>query len=267
MMIRIKELTYYSKRRTVLAMQLVLHERGAPSGRSAVDAARDHIARLLDQQVVHPGETLPSAKELAAQIGVSRPVVLEALHQLENQGWVRVQKGRSGIRALSTNEMDRDLRRQWITRHQSTIGQMAKLREVLEPAVIRFVTGIGVPDKDLAKARSLVQRTTDERATMSQQEARSLDTEFHLLLVRSCDLPILYELESVMRQWVAPAFEFLDWSPNRWAESDAEHMLILGAIENQDPDAASEAAEQHISKSTSLINDLLATADGPRQEA
>src|SRR5687767_8778642 len=60
-----------------------------------------------------PGNQLPTAAILATRIGVSRPVVLEALSLLEAQGQVRISRGRGGIHVLAEDEA-RTAREAWL---------------------------------------------------------------------------------------------------------------------------------------------------------
>jgi GntR family negative regulator for fad regulon and positive regulator of fabA len=58
-----------------------------------------------------PGSSLPGERELAAQLGVTRPTLREALRRLESDGWLTVQQGKptrvhdfwreGGLRVLS----------------------------------------------------------------------------------------------------------------------------------------------------------------------
>jgi GntR family transcriptional regulator len=48
--------------------------------------ARQHLLGLIEDGTFRPGEQLPSEADLAAQLGISRPTLREALHHLERQG-------------------------------------------------------------------------------------------------------------------------------------------------------------------------------------
>ena len=48
--------------------------------------ARQHLLKLIDEGTYEPGEQLPSESNLAAQLGISRPTLREALFNLEQEG-------------------------------------------------------------------------------------------------------------------------------------------------------------------------------------
>lgn len=50
--------------------------------------AQRYLVDLIEEGAYHPGERLPSENELAAQLGISRPTLREALLNLEQEGIV-----------------------------------------------------------------------------------------------------------------------------------------------------------------------------------
>jgi GntR family transcriptional regulator len=48
--------------------------------------ARQHLLKLVEEGTYKPGEQLPSESSLAAQLGISRPTLREALFNLEQEG-------------------------------------------------------------------------------------------------------------------------------------------------------------------------------------
>ena len=48
--------------------------------------AQQHLLRLIEEGAYEPGEQLPSESNLAAQLGISRPTLREALFNLEQEG-------------------------------------------------------------------------------------------------------------------------------------------------------------------------------------
>src|SRR5881398_2569076 len=59
----------------------------------------EQLRTLMTQGEFTPGERLPAERDLAKQLGVSRPSVREALIALEVEGWVEV-RGGAGVFVL-----------------------------------------------------------------------------------------------------------------------------------------------------------------------
>jgi GntR family transcriptional regulator len=50
--------------------------------------ARQYLLSLVEDGTFQPGEQLPSEADLAVQLGISRPTLREALHNLEQEGLI-----------------------------------------------------------------------------------------------------------------------------------------------------------------------------------
>src|SRR5690349_3269825 len=65
----------------------------------------DQIAALIERGEYRPGQRLPPERDLAKQLGVSRPSVREALIALEVEGYVEVRIG-SGVYVVDRTDKD-----------------------------------------------------------------------------------------------------------------------------------------------------------------
>jgi GntR family negative regulator for fad regulon and positive regulator of fabA len=57
-------------------------------------AMRRLVHRMLDGELA-PGDSLPPERELAEEIGVTRPTLREALQRLASEGWITIAQGKS----------------------------------------------------------------------------------------------------------------------------------------------------------------------------
>src|SRR5205807_3545845 len=71
----------------------------------------EQLRKLMTKGEFKPGERLPAERDLAKQLGVSRPSVREALIALEVEGWVEVRTG-SGIFVLERAKRQAQTRKQ-----------------------------------------------------------------------------------------------------------------------------------------------------------
>lgn len=68
------------------------------------DRATQQLQSLITHRTFHPGDRLPSERELGSRLGVSRTVVREALRALATKGLVEVRDGAGAyVRAPSTD--------------------------------------------------------------------------------------------------------------------------------------------------------------------
>jgi GntR family negative regulator for fad regulon and positive regulator of fabA len=68
---------------------------------SSLDRPAVHAEHALVSAILHgdfsPGATLPAERELAVQIGVTRPTLREALQRLARDGWLTIQQGKPTV--------------------------------------------------------------------------------------------------------------------------------------------------------------------------
>lgn len=232
-----------------------------PTAQSPVDRAYHYISGLIDLKIVAHGELLPKADVLAKRIGVNRDAVLDAFRQLQAHGLVRVGLGRAGVRVAEQVGASRDARIAWVWEHRETIAEMATLRSILEPGVIRLVAERGLSRRVLASARREHTRLVDG---LPSQQRQAADAEFHRLLMSGIEAKTIERLSLLVRRWVVPAFDLIAWPPNRTEQNHAEHQALLEAIEARDPGTAEDLMHRHVAASTHLIHDFLASLDTPR---
>lgn len=84
----------------------------AASGMGATaEGVRQRLMAMVERGALKPGERLGAERDLAAQLGVSRSTLRQALGSLEASGIVRRVPGRSGGTFIAPGKVDRDLSR------------------------------------------------------------------------------------------------------------------------------------------------------------
>lgn len=69
--------------------------------RTVADQVAEQIRRLITSGAFKPGDRIPAERELAAQLGVGRPAVREALRELKSQGLLNSGRGAQGTTVSS----------------------------------------------------------------------------------------------------------------------------------------------------------------------
>lgn len=62
-----------------------------------IEYAEQSLATALLDGSYPPGSTLPAERELAVQLGITRPTLREALRRLERDGWIRIHQGKPTV--------------------------------------------------------------------------------------------------------------------------------------------------------------------------
>lgn len=224
------------------------------------NAFEDTVQRLLQTirlGVVAPGESLPSERDLAVRLGVSRDTVREALRSLGEAGYVVARRGRYGGTFVA-DELPRpeahDGGPEAAGAEAVDLEEVLALREVLEVGAARLAASRTLP----APERDLVWRALEEVTGASPADYRRLDSRLHLVVAEITGVRSLVTLVADNRMRVN---RFLDGIPlleRNIAHSDEQHRTLVTAILAGQPDVAAAAAEEHLAGSAALLRGFLA---------
>ena len=201
------------------------------------------------------GSRLPAERDLAKQLGVSRPSVREALIALEVEGWVEVRTG-SGVYV-----QDRSAPNGKAGGHTPIAPtewgplELIRARRVVE-GEIAALAAVQAKRRDTdAMARAIDTMRADADRNVMPLDG---DRAFHTAIVQACGNVVL--LETVQGFWDSrrgPLFERLGGyfeTVDSWRAAIAEHEAIHAAIRERDPDAARSAMHSHLDKSHSRFS-------------
>ncbi len=203
---------------------------GAASARIA-----DHLREAILRGDLRPGDRIRQ-EEVAERFGASRLPVREALRMLEAEG-------------LTEHETHKGARVPRLSQHEVEV--IYQMRERLEPlAIIESLSGLTTAD--LARIED-VQRQIE--ADDDVDRFLELDREFHLLTYTACTIDPLMSM--VRRLWNSTqhyrrAFVQLS-GPGRMWVVNAEHRLILDAVERHDPVDAERHLTGHIRRTRTAL--------------
>ena len=204
----------------------------------------DQIRGLIGSGEFPAGARLPPERDLARQLGVSRPSVREALIALEVEGLVEVKIG-SGIYVLRGKPRNLSA--------DSSVTAMAGPFELLRA---RFVIE-GECAAMAAKSAKKTQVTAIEDALQQMDEefagqAQPLEGDrlFHLRIAEATDNGALVAVVKMLwEERTGPLYQQLEHhydSPQLWVAAMAEHRAILKAIQSKVPARAKAAMQRHL---------------------
>ncbi len=207
----------------------------------------EQIRRAVSEGEFAPGSRLPAERDLARQLGVSRPSLREALIALEVEGVIEVRTG-SGIYVL---EAPKRRTRRGVDEAAPEWGplQLMRARELVEGEVAALAA------RHARKAD--VQCMTDALAQMkddaaSGREPRHGDEAFHNAIAQACGNEVLCDTVREYEQArYAPIFTRLGGhfeTRSSWTAAIREHEAVLEAIRARDPEAARQAMHHHLRK-------------------
>jgi GntR family transcriptional repressor for pyruvate dehydrogenase complex len=206
---------------------------------------RSEVASQLEAEVLsgglEPGAKLPSERELALRMGVSRPLVREALRSLVERGLVEISPGRgtfvtASSSAIAARPLGSHYLRQNITPHH-----LIEVRTILEPAAARLAAERAT-DPEIAALGHAVEQVG---AVDSVLDRARWDITLHALVARMSHNPVI---ETTFESIAPLVFELMLRShsdPKVIAASAPFHHAVYEAIRDRDPDRAYEAMRAH----------------------
>lgn len=217
----------------------------------AYEAVIDHIRDLLVTGEVQAGDRLPPERELADALGVSRPMVREALRTLEVLGVVAARRGQgpaAGTFILSEPSHALELLLDMeLTLERFDLTDVIDTRIMLEQWAIASVPA----DADLAAASHALRMMGE---ALDREELMRWDLAFHQSIVDCAPnrlLSHLYRsLRGAMQQRLADSVIPLDdeaWAPF-WRRIMREHRLIYAALDTGDLRGAAQLSERHVTR-------------------
>ena len=188
-----------------------------------------------------PGDRLPSERDIADRLEVSRESVREAIRVLESEGYVVSRRGATGGHAITalTEPVARTLAR--LRADQDIILHLMEFRRVNECLAARLAAERRT-DADLARIARSVNDLTTAKAI---PRFRKADASFHLAVAVAARNPYVEQAIVDARE----AIFLLHGSRDYEVVLDttlAGHGDILEAIRAGNPDRAEEAMALHI---------------------
>lgn len=206
----------------------------------------DQLRQLIDDGEYGVGSRLPTERELAEQLGVSRPTVREALIALEVEGRLRIRVG-SGIYVI-----DQPPAALVAAANPPIEGsfEILRARAFVESAVAEEAAHLAKPADVARLDRVLAQ---GKRRQRSRDAYLVFDRGFHTAIAETLDNAVLVRFVGELFDLrINPYFEQLarhteDQSFRALAHQ--EHVAIRNAIAASDPAGARAAMHHHLERS------------------
>jgi GntR family transcriptional regulator, transcriptional repressor for pyruvate dehydrogenase complex len=206
------------------------------------NAVMDRIVAYVRTSSLGPGDLLPAQHELARQLGVSRPVLREALQGLASLGLLDIRPG-SGVyvRDPSTGADAGGL---------IEIATHAVALEVIEARMVIEVEMAGLAaqranDEDFARMDKVLVRL--KRVSARNQPTALVTSDFHRALARSCHNTMLYRMGQMLAKARVAQGERVEHALPDIAVGEYEsHLRLREAVASRDAALARAEMRRHL---------------------
>lgn len=221
--------------------------------RPAVTRVSDAVARELETRILEgsmkPGHRLPSERELAVAMGVSRPSLREAIQKLVSKGLL---VSRHGGGTYVTDRLDAPFIDPWqemLSRHPMLQSDLLEFRYMLEGQAA-LLAAERATDADVARLDAAFGTLADAYGGKNLAVCVDADVAFHQAIAEASHNVLIGHLTAsllrLIHGHISRNLDHLHARPRRWAHLHAQHEAIWKAIRERRPDVAAQAAREHV---------------------
>ena len=206
----------------------------------------EEVARQIERLILkklQPGDKLPSERELAETLQVSRSSIRDAIRSLELMGMVEPRQGTGTIvKEISAESLVNPLTNA-IKRKEELISELLDFRIMLEPPLAARAATHVSPD-EIAEMEEILarQQTKLEKGESAIPE----DSEFHYAIAMASGNSVVLTVLDILMDLLRDTRERSLQVEGRPPKSLAGHRRILAAIKKHDAVAADAAMRRHI---------------------
>lgn len=205
---------------------------------SVVDHIVDQIKSLMRDHRYRPGSKLPTERDLAKQLGVSRPTVREALRTLEHMGVLDKHPG-SGTQIAGSGKGILDAPFEFLFMlDQPTLWELNEARTGFEVYVAGLAAERRTPE-DLAAIEAALREYKD---TVSPEA----NIRFHQSVAAAAHNRILERIMSSLHEGIRTSIRTLQTVVDDRERSYKVHEEVYLAIRKGDPEEARRAMSRHM---------------------
>ena len=206
----------------------------APKSRLSDDVAWQIELAIRGGQF-QPGEKLSSERRLSQELGVSRPILRQALQNLETRGLVDIQHGRGTFVASLASEYLAPI--EWLHENDDKVKAFYEARMAIEPTCAALAARRATPEQ-IAELQANLDESSRIAAEGDNLTFVALDIDFHSIVARISGNPHLYHALDQIINPETDARQIIHRLPGHLPIAQARHEKVFEAIAAKDEDAA-----------------------------
>jgi GntR family transcriptional repressor for pyruvate dehydrogenase complex len=202
-----------------------------------------HVRTLIERRTLRPGDRLASERQLAQEVGVSRPSVRAGLRSLAAMGVVQTRQGAGTFITAGPPALVGEPLRLIASLHGLDLGALWEVRRVLEAGTASLAAERATPERIATLSDEV---TGMYSALHDPQTFLDYDLRFHRAVAAAADNPMLGAIiEAVTALFFEQRRVTIERARNLRESADA-HRKIYQAIRAHDAEGARAAMDEHV---------------------
>ena len=233
--------------------------------RHVADDVVDRLITAVALGVYVPAQQLPTEREIAAMLGVSRTSVREALKQLTETGYLEVRRGRNGgyFVLADWGPSSAEHVRRLLVPHWDEFEKLFDARTLIEPLIARTAA----ERCTRVDAITMTAALNAYRDAADHDASRRADSGLHRAIAEATHNPILVDLSVDLRTRISLNLGAEPYTDEVRRTAVQQHQDLVSAVIGGRPDEAAEIAAIHFTLSENLIRELVARAKDEERES
>ena len=223
--------------------------------------AAEWILEQIHSQIYPEGTKLPSERDIAQTLGMSRPPIREALSALQIARIVEIRPGDGTYvkSAVPANEMVSDTMS--VLEESESPFEVMQARRVLEEGIVK-VAAAQATDEDVERLEQVLERMEEAVVRGDLSRYFQANREFHLAVASATQNSILQGLLNSLliaeekKLWQESIQRYLT-DPDHIKAYVGRHQRLLQAIKARDADQAVREMQEHFSGTVEEVRDYL----------
>lgn len=213
------------------------------------DEVAHQIEELVLQGVLKPGDRIPGERTLSKSLNVSRPVLRDALQDLEARGLLITRQGEGTMVADVVGTIFKEPIVELIRKHPKATADYVEFRRQIEGDAAAMAANRAT-ESDRELLARLVERMKEAHNVEDFSVEAAVDVEFHQAVCECAhNIVLLHTLRSCYRLLEQGVFFNRSRLYSHRGSRDSllkQHLAIYDGVMARDPDAARKAAEAHM---------------------
>jgi GntR family transcriptional regulator, transcriptional repressor for pyruvate dehydrogenase complex len=206
----------------------------------------EEVAKQIERLILkklQPGDKLPSERELAEMLRVSRGSIRDAIRGLELLGLVEPRQGTGTIvREISADSVVNPFANA-LKRRKELVSELLDFRKMLEPPLAARAANHASPE-EVAEMEEILRR--QEEKQRQGDAAVAEDTEFHYSVALASDNSVVLKVIDILMDLLRDTRARSLQVEGRPQKSLSGHRRVLAAIKRHDGEAAKAAMRRHL---------------------
>jgi GntR family transcriptional regulator, transcriptional repressor for pyruvate dehydrogenase complex len=217
--------------------------------RRTFEGAVEQIAERIRLGDFARGDRLPSERDLAAALQISRPTLREAVRVLADAGVLEVRTGSTGGIFVASDYVPLELLRSKSDLRLGEVAGVLEARRLIEPRVAQLAA-VNAREEDYAQLQRIVdaQKALLAEGDVLANEDRflQLDTQFHLRIARATGNSTIVSLMRTLLRRLEIARDLALHEPPVPAWVIDIHERTLAAIRSADHARVEQVMDEHL---------------------